>query len=980
MIHLRVRTEYSFRRAFGSVERLLSLARPGSAMAITDNGTWGHVHFAKMAKKAGIHPIFGAEILVTANATDRTVRPAGTMMAFLARTDAGLRELYQLMSLANDQFYYLPRLSYDQVNAVSDGLWVLSGVSANLDRLERRAHVLLEVNPSGGAWNRRVARMDWPAVVCADNVYPSPGDRKAYEILAWQNKNTRATVMHLADEYELRAAIPEATDAMFALTETVAASCVAKLPRAAMVSPEKPKSLLDMCVEGALARGISLGRPEYAARLDRELTMIAQKGFEDYFYVIADLVNEAKKHMLVGPARGSSAGSLVCYLIGITDVDPILHGLMFERFIDITREDLPDIDIDFQDEHRDLMFTYLEERYGKERVGRLGTVMRYKAKSVMGDVAKELGIPEWEIKNVKDAIVERSSGDARAQFAIKDTLEGLEIGQALVKKYPAVMIAGELEGHATNTGKHAAGVVVAAEPVRYFCSQSEHGILCIDKKDAETLNMLKIDALGLRTLSVLQDCLDQIGKDRQWLLDYRLDDAEAFEVLNAERFAGIFQFEGYALQILTRQMKVKEFNDIVAITSLARPGPLHSGAATEFVKRRTGREPVTHMHALAEPITAETYGIVIYQEQVMAMGRAIGKLSWEHVSELRKAMSKSLGEEFFNQYWVKFEAGAAENGIGSAEARRIWERMCTFGSWAFNKSHAVSYGLISYWCAMLKAHYPLEFAAACLRNATGDEQSVKILRELVRAGFEFVPVDPLKSGLNWSVVEGKLLGGLINIKGLGRSKAEDILKRRAEGRGYQPGQAKLLAVPRTPFDDIFEAERRYGDWYANPRAHNIVSGPVSYIKDINEPGEYVFIGRIMEKNLRDMNEYGSVVKRGGRLMKGQTQFLNLLLEDDTGNIIGKIERRDFDALGKPLIEGAKIGQWYLWKGVIRSAEWRMVMLRRYVALPMDEGAPPAVVERPELFNALDEKYAEKPKKPRKTKAAKVTQPELETEQ
>lgn len=962
MIHLRVRTEYSFRKAFGSVERYLALS--SGAMAMTDNGTWGHVAFAKAAKNAGIKPIFGVEILVMVGGEQPKVRGAGAVMAFLARTDEGLRELYQLVSTANDQFYYVPRLSYDQVNAVSEHVWILSGVNANLDKLARRPNVVLELSPAGGAWNRRAAASGWPCVLTADNAYPAPEDRKAYEILAWQNKNTRTTLMHLPDLYTLRAAVPEATDEMVARTDAIAESCVAHLPRAEMVRPEKLLSLRTMCEAGIAERKLTW-TDEYAARLTRELDMIEEKKFEDYFYVIADLVNEAKRHMLVGPARGSSAGSLVCYLLGITDVDPILHGLMFERFIDITREDLPDIDIDFQDEHRDTMFTYLEQKYGKERVGRLGTVMRYKAKSVMGDVAKELGIPEWEIKAVKDAIVERSSGDARAAFAIKDTLEGLDIGKALVEKYPAFTIAGELENHATNTGKHAAGVVISQTPVRDFCAQSEHGVLCIDKKDAETLNMLKIDALGLRTLSVLSDALAQIGRDRQWLLDYPLNDTDAFEVLNAERFAGIFQFEGYALQILTRQMKVHEFNDIVAITSLARPGPLHSGAATEFVKRRTGAEPVTHMHALAEPLTGETYGIVIYQEQVMAMGRAIGKLSWEDVSELRKAMSKSLGEEFFNRYWVKFEAGAKEHGIPSGEARRIWERMCTFGSWAFNKSHAVSYGLISYWCAVLKAHYPLEFAAACLRRATDDEQSVKVLRELVRAGFEYTPVDSLKSQLNWSVVDGRLLGGLTSIKGLGKAKAADILVRRAAGRGYQPGQAKLLAMPRTPFDDIFEAERRYGDWYRNPKAHNVLSGPVSYIKDLHDTGEYVFIGRILEKNLRDMNEYGSVVKRGGRVMKGNTQFLNLLIEDDTGSIICKIERRDYVELGKPLIEGAKINDWYLWKGVIRDSAWRMIMVRRYLALPMDDALPPGVQERPELFNALDEKYT--PKKPHKTR-------------
>lgn len=966
MIHLRIRTEYSFRRAYGRMEQVLALG--SGAMAITDIGTWGHAAFAKEAKKHGIKPIFGVEILVCAT-VDKRSKPVGTPFTLLARNADGLRELYQLVSLANDQFYYLPRITYAQLNAVSENLWILVGENARMDLVSPRAHLSFILSPRSSAWNKKVVGLMLPRVACCDNTHPRPGDSAAYEVLAWQNKDVRTTITHIATEWELRAAIPEADDEAFRASHAIADDCNATLPRAEIVKPERPASLRKMCEEGAEARGIAPLDGEYLARLNRELEMIESKNFEDYFYVIADLVNWAKTKMLVGPARGSSAGSLVCFLLGIVDVDPIVHDLMFERFIDVTRADLPDIDIDFQDTRRDLLFPYLEERYGAERVGRLGTVSRYKAKSALGDVAKELNIPEWEIKDVKGAIVERSGGDARATFCIRDTLEGLDIGKALVAKYPGILLAGELEGHATNTGKHAAGVVLSNEPIRNYCAESEHGVACIDKKDAEVLNLLKIDALGLRTLSVLQDALDQIGKDREWLVNYPLDDAEAFEIFNAEKYSGVFQFEGYALQILTRQMKVKEFNDIVAITSLARPGPLHCGAASEFIERRTGKVPTTHIHPLAEPITRETFGTVIYQEQVMSMCRELGKLDWEDVNQLRRAMSKSLGEEFFNQYWERFKVGAKENGIEPLDARRIWEKLCTFGSWAFNKSHAVSYGLISYWCAMLKAHYPLEFAAACLRNPKDDEQPVKLLRELVKEGFEFVPVDPLRSEVNWSVKDGKLLGGLTNIKGMGASKAADVIRRRESGIGYQPGQAKLLAKPRTPFDDIFEAERRYGDWYKDPKAHNILSGKLSYITDIgSEPGEYIFIGRLMEKNLRDLNEYQSVVKRGGRLIQGNSQFLNMIVEDDSGSIIVKIQRELYKALGKPIVEEGRIGDWYLWKGIIKNDGWRVVLVRRWLKLPMDDTTPASHQDHPELFNALEEKY--KPKTPRVRKEKK----------
>lgn len=932
MIHLHVRTEYSFRRAYGRVEDLLTHVGAVPALAITDTGTWGHVAFAKACTKAGIKPLFGVELTLVPNSGLRERQP-GAQLVLLARTSEGLREMYELVSYANTEgFYYVPRIGYAHLNSMSEHLIALCGPGTQLDRVSVLRQHYLMLTPTNPAWNRRaMSQTQFPRVVASDNHYLVPDDAPAYEILAQRDKVMRPSPMHLLSEDELRLAVPEADDECFLNTERIAAMCEATLPRAENVRIDSPKTLRELCMDGARSRGLALNA-EYQARLQRELDMIAEKQFEDYFFLVSDMVRWAKAHMLVGPARGSSAGSLVCYLIGITDVDPILHDLMFERFIDVTRADLPDVDIDFQDTRRDLVVDYLRETYGAERVGRIGTVARLKAKSCLGDVAKELGVPAYEIRDVQDAIIERSTGDARAQFCVQDALESLEIGKKLLEKYPAMKIAAKLEGHAQHTGKHAAGVMVTNIPVIHYCSQDNSGAAQIDKKDAEVLNLLKIDALGLRVLSVIQDCLDQIGKTRDWLVNYPLNDEAAFEILNAERYSGIFQFEGYALQSLCRQMKVHSFDDLQVLGALARPGPLHCGAATQFIQRRIGAEPITHMHPLAEPITGSTYGIVIYQEQVMAMGRVLGNLSWEDVSELRKAMSKSLGEEFFNKYWVKFEAGAKANGIPSIEARKIWDKMCTFGSWAFNKSHSVSYGIISYWCCVLKAHYPLQFAAACLRNEKDTEQGVRILRDLAKEGFKYKPVDVERSGIGWTVVDDLLVGGLTNIKGLGEKKASDILKRRADGRPLLPGQRKLLSDPRTPYDDIFEGDRRFGDIYRHPRAHHVTSGPVLHLCDISEPGDYVFLGKIKEKNLRDMNEYGSVAKRGGRLITRSPLFLNLVIEDDTGTIICKINRWEYQKWGKPLIEAAKVGEWFMWKGFIRDDGWRIVNIERWRCL------------------------------------------------
>lgn len=930
MIPLKLRTEYSFRHAYGKVEAYTALLQERGAThaAITDSGTWGHVAWGKACKAAGIKPIFGAEARIVAQPAERLKQPFGTAV-LLAKNNSGLSELYHLLTWAHTEgFYYFPRLGMSQLNALSEDVFVLLGPDTNPNLMAPGPTRYLQLTPESTKWNaiaRSLTR--WRTVLVPDNYYPRPEDRAAYEILASRDAVRRAAPMHLPDEYELMALIPEAGPDDVARTYEIAAQCTATLPKARSVVPEKRASLYDLCIEGAARRGLSLSAT-YQERLQRELDMIASKGFEDYFYVISELVQYAKEHMLVGPARGSSAGSLVCYLLFITDVDPIVHDLMFERFIDVTRADLPDIDIDFQDDKRELVIEHLRQRYGAARVGRIGTVMRYKAKSTLTDVGRELNIPPWEMADVKDAVIERSTGDARAQFCIQDALDSLDVGKRLVEKYPNVRIAAQLEGHARNSGMHAAGVIVCEEPIFNYCTvdkTTSH----IDKKDAETLNLLKIDCLGLRTLSVIQDTLDQIGKTRDWLVNYPLNDTDAFEIFNADRFSGVFQYEGYALQSLTRQMKIKEFNDIVVITALARPGPLHCGAATEFISKRLGKAPATPLHPMVAFLTEETYGVVIYQEQVMAIGRVMGQLTWEDVSELRKAMSKSLGEEFFNRYWDKFKIGAKEQGIPEHEARRVWEKICTFGSWAFNKSHAVSYGLLSYWCAVLKAHHPLEYAAACLRNSKDEEQVVKILRDLVKEGFTYCPVDPQRSTANWSVQEGKLLGGLTNVKGIGAKKAEDILIRRITGKPLTPSMAKMLVAPVTPYDDIFEGERRFGDIYKNPVAHDITSGPVTYIQDIQDAGEYVFIGRLKEKNLRDLNEYGNVVKRGGRLVKRNNLFLNMVVEDDTGSIIVRVNRNDYPKWGKPIVEDGRIGDWYIWKGRINADGWRLVNISKW---------------------------------------------------
>ena len=477
---------------------------------------------------------------------------------------------------------------------------------------------------------------------------------------------------------------------------------------------------------------------------------------------------------------------------------------------------------------------------------------------------------------------------------------------------------------------HAAGILVTDDPVSKYCSVSDQsGAAQIDKKDAEDLNLLKIDALGLRTLSVLQDVLDQVGWTREQLLNFPMDDKGAFAVLNDERYAGIFQFEGYALQSVTKQMKVHNFEDIVAITALGRPGPLNSGGTTEYIKRHTGAAPVEYLHPLTKEITEVTNGVVVYQEQGMTIGRDVGKLSWEDVSSLRKAMSSSLGQEFIDTYFQKFKAGAKENGIEEEKARYIWDHINTMGSWACNRSHAVAYGMVSYWCCALKSRFRVEFAAACLRNVKDDDQGVRLLREVVREGLPYKPYDKFKSKINWSVQEGELIGGLIGIKGIGPKVAKDIIERRDLKQPLTPRQESLLDNGETPYDDIFECERRFGHIKADPTAHKIVT-PITDIQDLdaNNPGTFVFFGKLKEKNLRDMNEVVNLQKRGGRRVESNNLWLNITLEDDTGPIICTIDRFKYNRIGKQVVEDGRMGDWYLVKGQMKKG-FRKIYVEKY---------------------------------------------------
>ena len=411
--------------------------------------------------------------------------------------------------------------------------------------------------------------------------------------------------------------------------------------------------------------------------------------------------------------------------------------------------------------------------------------------------------------------------------------------------------------------------------------------------------------LGLRTLTILEDS----GVAVDWY-GLPFDDEQALDIFRRMQLCGIFQFDGGALRHITQRLLVGSLADIDAITALARPGPIAGGVTEEYIARRGGK-PYRPIHPLVAPYMADTQGLPVYQEQTLAIVRDIGQFSWKDTAQIRKVMSKSMGVEFFNTYWPIFVQGATSQGIDETEARRTWDMICTMGNWQMNKAHTYSYAVISYWCAWLKAHHPLQFAVANLRNAIDEDHAVILLREMVAEGLRYVAFDQELSQEDWSIHEGVLYGGLLSLHGIGPKKAAAYSIKRAAGALTQEDREDL-AKRTSPFTELFPITTRYTDWYANPRAHDIARDEISTIDSIMKTGvphgeQRVFICELIAKNVHSLNDPAQINKRGGTIEVAPLEYLAIRFRDDTAEMAGKIDRWKYRELGVPIIEGVPVG-------------------------------------------------------------------------
>lgn len=673
-------------------------------------------------------------------------------------------------------------------------------------------------------------------------------------------------------------------------------------------------------------------RRVYRQRVKYELELIERKGFIDYFLVVGDMVRWAKDNFIpVGPARGSAAASLVCYLLRITEVDPMLFPtLLFERFIDVNRHDLPDIDLDFDDEQRWRVEDYLVRRYGRERVGKIGTFTMYRGKNSLDSVARVYGIPPYAVDAIKDKLIERSSGDLRGNATIEDTIAMFPDVAAVFEKYPQLLQAQRLEGNIKGFSVHAAGIVVADQPltdsVAVYKRTDAKGrvigeVLSIDKRDAEYLNALKIDVLGLTTMGVIRIILEMVGLTLEDLYRLPLDDEAVYEGFRRNEVIGIFQFDGRAMRSVNREVKPDTFMEVCDINALARPGPLHSGAAAEYIMVKHGKKKAERHGGVIDHITEHTNYQIVYQEQILQVVREVGGFSWEEAALIRKLISKKQGEQAFNRMMSKFMEGAEAKGITDVVAARIWKQLVTAGAYAFNAAHCVSYGMLAYWTMWLKQHYPIEFYCASLQKYDPKLKGFDLLKEAHAKGIKILPPHPLRSQATWSIEKGGLRAGLVQVKGIGETMAPQMVRYREDEpdvyqalkrQGWRVYEGLKGFGPKTTerIEEFCAQEDPFGllrmtktlvavrGWLkVNSKQAGLFRAP-HRSEDIPyeaKRGEYFWVGIVRERNLKDIYELHR--SRTGEELDSATvrepEYVNyavILGEDETGPLTITVQR------------------------------------------------------------------------------------------
>jgi DNA polymerase-3 subunit alpha len=844
-VHLHVHSEYSLLDGAARLEKLVQKAAELGfpALALTDHGNlFGSVDFYTACEKIGVKPILGCELYVAPGSRFERSGQDGTYegashCTVLVRNRAGHANLMKLVSKAYlEGFYYKPRVDRELLAQHADGLLVLSGcLNSEVSRLlaagdEARAqetagwyqdvfgrdHYFMEVQSHGLEEQRRVTEgtirlaraLGAPLCGTNDSHYLEAEHARAHEALLCIQTGTTMSdpkrwrfsteEFYLKSADEMRAVfkdLPEAYTSTLAVAERCAVDLdfgQFHLPRYQVPDGFTLDSYLEhLAFEGLTTRYGSSPADPVVERLTYELGVISKMGFSGYFLVVWDFIVYARRQgIAVGPGRGSSAGSLVAYCLGITNVDPIRYGLIFERFLNPERISMPDMDIDFADDRRDEVIRYVVDRYGADRVAHIITFGTMGAKAVIRDVARVLGFSYGDA----DRIAKLVPG-----FPLNITLdESIEKSPPLaeqVRREPRVAelwsVAKALEGSTRHASVHASAVVISDEPLMervplYKDPKRPELITGLAMGPIEKLGLLKMDFLGLKTLTVIGDAARLVREAQGVTLDpdaLPLDDARTYQLLSDARTFGVFQLESAGMRDALKRLRPQRIEDIIAMVALYRPGPMD--LIDEFIDRKHGRSPIAYEHPLMERHLHETYGIMVYQEQVMRLAADLAGLTLGEADTLRKAMGKK-DRELMAQQREKFIGGCRANQIDARKAEKIWEQIDKFAGYGFNKSHAACYGLVAYQTAYLKANYPVEFMAALLTSEMDrTDKIVQYIEESRAMGLGVEPPDVNRSGAPFSVARDAVHFGLAAIKNVGATAIESIVRARGDGGPFR---------------------------------------------------------------------------------------------------------------------------------------------------------------------------------------------------
>ena len=841
--HLHVHTQYSILDGAANIEQLIKKAKDSgmNALAITDHGNmYGVLKFFNEAKKQKIKPIIGCEIYVAKESRFKKEKTKGKQyyhLILLAKNKTGYHNLARLTSLGYlEGFYYRPRIDKEILKKYSEGLIVSSAclggevpqliLNNGEDKaqeaidwfkdvfrddfyLEMQNHGIPEQKTVNETLLRLAKKNNLKVIATNDVHYINKGDYDAHDILIRLNTGSdindkKEDMRYSGEEYlkspeEMAGLFPDTPEAL-ANTQEIVEKIEDYDIHHSIILPTFPLPegfdseddyLKHLAYEGAKKFYPEITK-EIKERLDYELEIIREMGFPGYFLIVQDFINKAREmDVTVGPGRGSAAGSAVAYCTGITSIDPIKYNLLFERFLNPDRTTMPDIDVDFDDEGRDKVLKYVVDKYGSERVAQIVTFGTMAAKLAIRDVARVLKLPLPDADRLAKMVPERPGISLKQAFAEVPELNQIKTGgEELERK--TLQFAETLEGSARHTGTHACGVIIGPDDLINYvplatAKDSDLMVTQYEGKLVESVGMLKMDFLGLKTLSIINDAIRNIRKRHGGKIDIEkipLDDQKTYELYQRGETIGTFQFESEGMRSYLKELKPTNIEDLIAMNALYRPGPMEF--IPTYIRRKHKKEKVEYPHPLLEDILKPTYGIMVYQEQIMQTARIMGDFTLGKADLLRRAMGKKSMKVMEDQKAIFIE-GAAKKGIEKKKAEEVFNTMMEFAKYGFNRSHSAAYSVIAYQTSYLKAHYPAEYMAAVLTHNLNDIKKITFfIDECHRQDLPVLGPDINESDLNFMVnSKGEIRFGLAAIKNVGENAALAIIEEREKNGPYK---------------------------------------------------------------------------------------------------------------------------------------------------------------------------------------------------